>query len=132
MKTAKRKMLECYKDCLAKRKVALKKLKRRYEVELINIEEFRYEIRQLTLLYEANLQKDKNVNKHRVVLEEVENCLSGILNNLGIRPIVDETESVEGEFNLLKPIRANENKVYKIFSLDAIESVLIRKDSEVM
>ena len=132
MKTAKRKMLECYKDCLAKRKVALKKLKRRYEVELINIEEFRYEIRQLTLLYEANLQKDKNVNKHRVVLEEVENCLSGILNNLGIRPIVDETESVEGEFNLLKPIRANENKVYKIFSLDAIESVLLRKDSEVM
>ncbi len=132
MKSVKRKMLECYKDCLAKRKVALKKLKRRYEVELINIEEFRYEIRQLTLLYEANLLKDKNVNKHRVVLEEVENCLSGILNNLGIRPVVDETESVEGEFNLLKPIRANENKVYKIFSLDAIESVLVRKDTEVM
>ena len=62
----------------------------------------------------------------------MENCLSGILNNLGIRPVVDETESVEGEFNLLKPIRANENKVYKIFSLDAIESVLVRKDSEVM
>ena len=130
MKRVKRKMLECYKDCLAKRKVALKQLKRRYEVELINIEEFRYEIRQLTLLYEANLQKDKNVNKHREVLEEVENCLSGILNNLGIRPTVDETETVEGEFNLLKPIRASENKVYKIFSLDAIESVLVRKDVE--
>ncbi len=131
MKAVKRKMLECYKDCLAKRKVALKQLKRRYEVELINIEEFRYEIRQLTILYEANLQKDKNVNKHRVVLEEVENCLSGILNNLGIRPVVDESETVDGEFNLLKPIRANENKVYKIFSLDAIESVLVRSDSEV-
>ena len=130
MKKVKRKMLECYKDCLAKRKVALKQLKRRYEVELINIEEFRYEIRQLTLLYEANLQKDKNVNKHREVLEEVENCLSGILNNLGIRPTVDETETVDGEFNLLKPIRASENKVYKIFSLDAIESVLVRKDVE--
>ncbi len=130
MKTAKRQMLECYKDCLAKRRVGLKELKRRYEVDLINIEEFRYEIRQITLLYEANLLKDKNVNKHRVVLEEVENCLSGILNNLGIRPTIDETERVDGEFNVLKPIRASENKVYKIFSLDAIESVLVRGETE--
>ncbi len=132
MKALKRRMLECYKDCLAKKKVALKELKSRYEVELVNIEQYRYEIRQLTLLYQANLQKDKNVNKHRVVLEEVENCLSGILNNLGIRPSGDETETVEGEFNLLKPIRDMENKVYKIFSLDAIESILVRKDSEVI
>ncbi len=130
MKEIKAKMLECYKDCLAKRKVSLRQLKKRYQVELIDIEEFRYEIRQLTLLYEANLQKDKNVNKHRVVLEEVENCLSGILNNLGIRPTVDETETVEGEFDLMKPIRSSENKVYKIFSLEAIESLLLRKPTE--
>ena len=129
---AKRQMNECYKDCITKKKLALNRLKRRYEVDLINIEEFRYEIRQITLLYQANLEKDKNVNKHRETLEQVENCLSGILNNLGIHPILDEYVDVEGEFNLLKSIRSPENKVYKIFSLDAIESVLIKKDSEVI
>ena len=59
MKTAKQQMLECYKNCLAKKKVALAQLKRRYEVDLINIEEFRYEIRQISLLYQLNLEKDK-------------------------------------------------------------------------
>lgn len=127
LKKAKNDMLECYKDCLAKKKVALKQLKKRYEVDLINIEEFRYEIRQITLLYQANLLKDKNVNKHRVILEDVENCLSGILNNLGIHPTIDDSTSVDGEFNLLRSIRSPENKVYKIFSLDAIESVLVGK-----
>lgn len=132
MKTAKQQMLECYKNCLAKKKVALAQLKRRYEVDLINIEEFRYEIRQISLLYQLNLEKDKNVNKHRVVLEEVENCLSSILNNLGIHPTVDENQTIEGEFNLMKSIRSPENKVYKIFSLDAIETLLIKNNSEVI
>ena len=111
-------MMECYKDCLAKKKVALRELKNRYEVDLIHIEDCRYQIRQLTYIYQQNVTQDKNIAVHRRVLDDVENCLGTILNNLGIHPVIDDNVSVDREFNLLKSILSYENKVYKVFSLD--------------
>lgn len=120
-------MLDCYKTCLAKKKIAIKKLQKRYNVDLIKVEEYRHEIKLLTMLYNDNVKKEKNINNHRVVLESVENCLSGILNNLGIYPAVDTSVSVEGEFNVMLPISSSENSIYKIFALEAIEDLLIKK-----
>ncbi len=128
MKKMKRLMFECYKDCLAKKKKALFDLRRRYEIDLISIEELRYEIRQVLYLYEFNLKKDKNIDKHRKALDDVENCLGTILNNLGVHPVIDNNVIVEREFNMLKPILAHDNKIYKVFSLDAIESLLVKDD----
>ena len=119
-------MLECYKDCMAKKKVALAELKHRYEIDLIKIEDCRYEIRQFTYLYQQNIIQDRNIDVHRHVLDDVENCLGTILNNLGIHPVIDDNVSVNGEFNLLKSILSYDNKVYKVFSLEAIESLLIK------
>ncbi|MBR5900183.1 MAG: hypothetical protein IKZ38_02170 [Clostridia bacterium] len=132
MKNMKKLMLECYKDCLAKKKVALSQLRKRYEVDLIDIEECRYEIRQIVYLYKLNIKKNRNVNLHRNKLDEVENCLGTILNNLGIHPVVDNNVRVEREFNVNKPILSYENKIYKIFSLDAIETLLINTEKGVI
>ena len=126
MAKMKRLMLECYKDCLTKKKIALEELRKRYEIDLISIEEIRYEIRQVIFLYNYNLKKDRNIDKHRIALDELENCLSAILNNLGVHPVVDNRIIVEEDFNMLKPILSNENKIYRVFSLDAIESLLMK------
>lgn len=128
MNKMKRLMLECYKDCLTKKKIALAELRRRYEIDLIAIEELRYEIRQIINLYNYNLKKDKNIDKHRKTLDDLENCLGTILNNLGVHPVVDENVIVEKEFNMLKPIISYENKIYKVFSLEAIEELLIKDE----
>jgi hypothetical protein len=130
MRKMKHLMMECYKDCLAKKKVALRELKNRYEVDLIHIEDCRYQIRQLTYIYQQNVTQDKNIAVHRRVLDDVENCLGTILNNLGIHPVIDDNVSVDREFNLLKSILSYENKVYKVFSLEAIESLLVKDKKE--
>ena len=124
LRKAKYNVLDCYKRCLAKKKVAIDSLKRRYDVDLIKVEEYRHDIKLITLLHNANLQKEKNINNHRIVLETVENCLSGILNNLGIYPSVDKFVNIEGEFNALSPINSADNNIYRIFSLDTIERLL--------
>lgn len=128
MNKMKKMMRECYKDCLAKKKIALQELRHRYEVDLIAIEELRYEIRQIVYLYQLNVKKDRNVNVHRNVLDSVEDCLSTILNNLGIHPVIDSNIGVDGEFNIHKPILSYENKVYRVFSLDAIETLLAKNN----
>ncbi len=127
LKKAKSGMFDCYRTCLAKKKVYITKLKKRYDTDLVRIEEFRHEIKLITLLHNANLQKEKNINNHRIVLESLENCLSGILNNLGIYPAIDESMNVEGEFDISLPISSHSNTIYKILSLEAIEDLLINK-----
>ena len=124
---AKYQMLDCYRTCLAKKKVFINKLKKRYDHDLIRVEEFSHDIRLITILHNANLQKEKNINNHRLALESIEDCLSGILNNLGIYPSVDESVNVDGEFNISAPVFSSENKIYKILSLDKIEDLIIKK-----
>jgi hypothetical protein len=73
---------------------------------------------------------DENVDAHRAMLQEVEDCLVAMLNNMDVEPSMDECESVEGEFNPNKPIRSGENRIYQIFSIETIEKMLPKKGSE--
>ena len=116
-------MKEVYQTCIAKHRYAFSDIKHRYQHDLAEIEQARYEIRQLKYFYDENVKKDLNIKNHRELLEEVEDRISGILNNLGITVAEQELESVEGEFNVNKPVRSVENKVYRVFSLDVIEAM---------
>jgi hypothetical protein len=129
MSRAKEVLRQCYYDCNAKQRYSMSAIRRRYEVDLIKIEQARYELRQLKQLYEANNLKNKNVAKHRDMLDEVSGRLSSMLNNLDVEPVVNPDESVEGEFTLSKSIKARENKVYRIFSIETIERMFPRKGS---
>jgi hypothetical protein len=126
-KSAKNELKDCYVECMRKERASMAQIHNRYEVDLLRIERARYELRQLKRLYEANLAKDANVQRHRDMLEEVEDRLAGILNNLDVEPSPDPNESVEGEFDLSKPIRAKENKVYRVFSIETIEKLFLKK-----
>ena len=117
----------CYIDCKAKERYSFSSLRKRYEQDLIRIEQARYELRQLKHLHEANRAKDNNVRIHREMLEEVEDRLSSMLNNLDVIPVFDPNETVEGEFDLSKSLRSRENKVYQIFSIETIEKMFPKK-----
>lgn len=117
----------CYIECFKKDRESMALILRRYREDLIYIERARYEIRQLKYLYEANLAKDANVKRHRQILEELEDHLSSMLNNLDVEPVPDPTESVYGEFDLSKPIRSRDNKVYRVFSIDIIDQLFRKK-----
>lgn len=127
MKKAKRRLKEYYLDCVAKRKYSFSALRRRYESDLIRIEEARYEMRQYKHVYEINMMMDANVKKHRDMLEEVQERLSSMLNNLDVVPVYNPYESVLGEFDITKSFRARENKVYRIFSVETIERMFPKK-----
>lgn len=127
LKQAKDALNNCYLDCLAKERYSFSAIRRRYEQDLIRIEQARYELRVLKHLYEANLAKDKNVSRHREMLEEVEDRLSSMLNNLDVEPVFDPNESVDGEFDPSKSFRARENKIYQIFSIETIERMFPKK-----
>ena len=127
MKKAKRNLRECYLDCSAKERYSFSSIRQRYENDLIYIEQIRYELRQLKHLYDVNCAKNLNVRTHRKMLEELEDCLSAMLNNLDVEAKRDPNETVEGEFDLSKPIRSKENKVYQIFSIETIEKMFPKK-----
>ena len=57
------------------------------------------------------------------MLEIVENKLSAMLNNLGVEPVVVRYKNLEDEFDVSKSYMSNDNKIYKIFSIDAIEGL---------
>lgn len=120
---AKRRLRNCYVDCRVKQDLAILNYKSRYEHELIKIENLRYELRSITRLYKYNLAKNKNIEEHRQMLETVENRLSAMLNNLGVEPVVVRYKNLEDEFDVNRSIMSNYNKIYKIFSIDAIESL---------
>ena len=62
------------------------------------------------------------------MLEVVENHLSAMLNNLGVEPTVVRYKDLAQEFNVNKSYMSNENKIYKIFSIDAIENLFVNKE----
>lgn len=128
MKRAKRTLKTCYFDCRVKQDMAMYEYKRRYERDLIKIENLRYELRNITCLYKYNLAKNKNIEQHRQLLEIVENKLSAMLNNLGVEPVVVRYKNLEEEFDVNKSFMAKDNKIYKIFSIDAIEGLFGTKE----
>ena len=123
LRDAKADMKDIYAQCLGKHEAMFEAVRDRYQKDLISVEEDVYELRELKRLYNENVNKDKNIRSHRELLEDVEDQLSAILNNLGVVPTDPETEDVDGEFNIDKPFRSAENKVYRVFSLEAIESM---------
>ncbi len=123
LRDAKADMKDIYMECLGKHEAMFQNIRARYQKDLIAIEEATYELRELERLYNENVNKDKNIRSHRELLEDVEDRVSGILNNLGVVPTEKENEDIDGEFNMNKPFRAAENKVYRVFSLEAIESM---------
>jgi hypothetical protein len=120
----------CYAKCRRKESHSLSKIRHRYEIDLINIERQRYAIRQLKRFYDANVAIDRNIQRHRDMLREVKDRIAGILNNLDVEPIFDPYESVEGEFDVNKPIRSKDNKVYRVFSIETIEAMFPKKGSD--
>ena len=120
----------CYAKCRRKESYSMSKIRHRYEIDLINIERQRYAIRQLKRFYDANVAIDRNIQRHRDMLREVKDRIAGILNNLDVEPIFDPYESVEGEFDVNKPIRSKDNKVYRVFSIETIEAMFPKKGSD--
>ena len=123
----KTKLYNCYLACCAKERYSFSAIKRRYEKDLLSIEHTRYEIRQIKHLFDENLAKEKNVLMHRKMLDEVEDCLSSMLNHLNVEPVFDPDESIDGEFNTNKSLYSRENKVYQIFSIETIEKMFQQK-----
>ena len=97
---------------------------------MLLIEQTRYDIRQMKRLFDANRVKHHNATMHRKTLEELKDCLASMLNNLDVEPVIDPNESVDGEFDISKPIRSKENKVYQIFSIETIERMFPKKGRE--
>lgn len=128
MNSAKAKLTRDYIECRKQQRAAMVGYELRYKEELIEIEHLRYEIRNITRLYNYNLAKNKNIEQHRQMLEIVENKLSAMLNNLGVEPVVVRYRDLSEEFNVNKSYMSNENRVYKIFSIDTIENLFDRKE----
>jgi hypothetical protein len=124
---AKKDLRNAYADAYQKECDSLVQIRQRYEEDLVFIERARYEIRQLKYLYEANLAKDANVKRHRELLEELEDRLGSMLNHLDVEPIADPQLHLQGELDLSKPVRARENKVYRVFALETIEKLFYKK-----
>ncbi len=130
LKRAKREMRKCYFECTVKRNYSFSALRTRYEKDLVAIEHARYDLRQLKYLHDANHEKEKLITAHREMLERLEDCLGGILNNLDVEPVPDPLLSVDDELNLARPVSSKENKIYQVFSVETIERMLPMKGSD--
>lgn len=128
MRKAKREMDRCYIDCRVKEEHALFMYKQRYESELIHIESLRYELRSIGKLHHENQVKNSKIEEHRKMLEQVESKLGAMLNNLGVTPTVVKYKHLEDEFDVSRPFRSSYNKIYRIFSLEAIEELFKGKE----
>ena len=127
MRKQKKILIDCFITCKAMRNQSFSHLKKKYEFELIRIEEARYEIRQLANLYDKNMAIDKNIMCHRLLLEELYDKLSSMLNNLGVEPKMNNDISLRDEFDISKPLYARENAIYQIFSIETIEKMFPKK-----
>lgn len=127
MNSAKAKMTKVYEDCLVKQYRSFAKLKRRYEKELPAIEDIRYNIRVINFLHHTNYEQNRHAGEHREMLERVRDALLGMMSSLRIIPDAKSDVSIEGEFNIEKPFNSNENRVYKVFSVDAIDKMFNKK-----
>lgn len=126
----KRKLRFCLLSCQRKNREAMSLFIKRYEHELLLVEEYRYLIRVIKKIKDLNDQKEMHVKLHRAELENLENLLSSILNNLGIEAVVNDNINISSEFNIDEPIKSPSNKVYKIFSIEAIEDLFAMKGGQ--
>lgn len=119
-----------YDRCMKKKRDSIAALRKRYEHDLVGIEELRQDIREIDRRDKLNREKNRHVEMHRETLEVVENLLSGMLNSFGEKPDISQLEDVRDDFKIDKPITAVENKIYKIFSMDAIDTMFKKKGED--
>ncbi len=119
-----------YEACRQKHENTLAAIRKRYEVSLAEIEDLRRDMREIGRRDQKNREKNLHVEQHRMMLESVENQLSGMLNSFGEKPDITVIEDVRDEFKIDKPITAVENKIYKIFSMDAIDAMFKQKGED--
>lgn len=121
-KLARLRMTALYESCLLKQRMAMLELKRRYTEYLPAVEKIRYEIYTLHVLHEANREINRHIEEHREMLEKLSDVLRGMLNSMQVTHRVSEDVALEeDEFMINESIRAN--RIYKVFTIDAIESV---------
>ncbi len=130
LRKAKKALREAYDDCYQKECDSYVQIRHKFNEDLFFIERARYELRQLRFLYEKNLIKDANVRRHREMLEELEDHIGSMLNKLDVEPVLDLEETVATEFDINKPIRSKDNKVYRVFSIETIEKLFGKKGSD--
>ncbi len=119
---AKLRMTELYEKCLLKQRKAMLELKRRYVDYLPAVEKIRFEIYTLQVLHDANKEINRHIEEHREMLEKLRDVLLGMLNSMQVAHKAD-TDVVldEDEFKINESFRAN--RIYKVFTLDAIEEI---------
>ncbi len=127
---AKRALKQIYRDCFSKECDSFAQIRKCYEEDLIYIERSRYELKQLQQLYEANVAKDAGIKRHRELLDELIDRIGSMLNKLDVEPVFEPEESVTSVFDVTKPIRSRENSIYRIFSLDTIDKLFVKKGSD--
>lgn len=115
-------MTELYEKCLLKQRKAMLELKRRYVDYLPAVEKIRFEIYTLNVLHDANREINRHIEEHREMLEKLRDVLLGMLNSMQVAHKAD-TDVVldEDEFKINESFRAN--RIYKVFTLDAIEEI---------
>ncbi|MBO7171144.1 MAG: hypothetical protein J6W28_08225, partial [Clostridia bacterium] len=119
---AKIRMTQLYESCLLKQSKAMLKLKRRYVEYLPAVEKIRYEIYKLQVLHDANKEINRHVEEHREMLEKLRDVLLGMLNSMQVAHKANADVALdEDEFKINESFRAN--KIYKVFTLDAIEKI---------
>lgn len=116
-------LCDAYNAALAKREKAFEKLKSRYDEELPHIETLRYEIWAIEHYRAKNKKTNDRIDKHRVMLEEVEVCLRSLLNNMNV--YVDSRKKINSErdFDPEESLKSEVNAIYRVFSLEAIEKL---------
>ena len=127
LRKSKNVLKNCLLNCRAKDNYAFSAIKQRYEKDLIAIEQARYDLRQLKKLYDENIMVERIFNDHRQMLHKLEDALSSILNNLDVEPVIDPLDHIDGDVNFFKPVKAKENKLYQIFSVEVIEKMFSQK-----
>ncbi len=127
MQRAEQQMRDLYNICVLKHRKSFAKLKARYQNELPEIEDIRFEIRLIEQLRQENININRNLDTHKVMLEAVEVCLKTMMNNLNIPIRGDVQFSGDLGFDPERPIMSPQNKVYQIFSQDAIEGLFRKK-----
>ena len=127
MNVCKKILKSCYVNCRAKESYAFSAIRRKYEKDLIEIEQARYDVRQLKYRFDANIAKSENLARHREMLEKLEDCLSSILNNLDVEPRVTTVENVEEMIDVNKPVEDRSNSIYQVFSIETIEKMFPKK-----
>lgn len=127
MRKERKKIIDNYMMCLAKRRYSFSSIRRRYEKDLIRIEEARYEVRQITHIHHANLAKERRITAYRVLLEELHDKVSSMLNNLGVEPRYDPEVVGTEYYDVNKLLRTKDKQIYQIFSVEIIEQLFPRK-----